>query len=158
VDVTYPEYAKCTVKRALDNGVIAEFTAIEYWKENYAIKGGKEKSVAPNAMWSKRPRGQIAKCAQAQALRIAFPELGASPTAEEMEGKLLYQPEVDITPEKTIIKHKMSDSKIDSAIQSVKNGDYTLAEIIETHDLTDDQLARFNSELNIIEGDVNESV
>lgn len=91
VDVTYPEYARCTVKRVLDNGVIAEFTAIEYWKENYAVKGGKEKSIAPNSMWYKRPRGQIAKCAQAQALRIAFPELGAAPTAEEMEGKELYQ-------------------------------------------------------------------
>ena len=156
VDVTYPEYAKCTVKRALDNGVIAEFTAIEYWKENYAIKGGKEKSIAPNAMWSKRPRGQIAKCAQAQALRIAFPELGAAPTAEEMEGKTLYQPEIDITPEKTVIKRKMSDGKIDSAIQAIKNGDYTLAQIIETHDLTDEQLARFNFELNIIDGEVNE--
>lgn len=158
VEVTYPEYAKCTVKRALDNGVIAEFTAIEYWKENYAVKGGKEKSIAPNAMWSKRPRGQIAKCAQAQALRIAFPELGAAPTAEEMEGKTLYQPEIDITPEKTAIKRKMSDNKIDAAIQAIKNGDYTLAQIIETHDLTDEQLARFNSELNIIEGEVNEPV
>ena len=93
VEVSYPEFARCTVKRALASGVIAEFTAIEYWKENYAVKGGKEKSTAPNAMWSKRPRGQIAKCAQAQALRIAFPELGAAPTAEEMEGKTLYQPE-----------------------------------------------------------------
>lgn len=90
VDITVPEFARVTAKRVLDNGVIAEFTAIEYWIENYAIKGGKEKSIAPNAMWSKRPRGQIAKCAQAQALRLAFPELGAQPTAEEMEGKQFH--------------------------------------------------------------------
>jgi len=136
----------------------AEFTAIEYWKENYAVKGGKEKSVAPNAMWSKRPRGQIAKCAQAQALRIAFPELGAQPTAEEMEGKTLYQPEIDITPEKPVIKRKMSDNKIDAAIQAIKDGSYTLAQIIEAHELTEDQLSRFNQELNIINGDANEPV
>jgi phage recombination protein Bet len=101
VEVAYPEFAKCTVKRALNNGVIAEFTCVEYWKENYAVKGGKEKSAAPNSMWLKRPRGQIAKCAQAQALRLAFPELGAAPTAEEMEGKSFISEEIDVTP-----KHK----------------------------------------------------
>jgi phage recombination protein Bet len=89
--ITYPEWCRVTVKRALKSGLVAEFTAREYWRENYAVKGGKDKSIAPNAMWTKRPRGQLAKCASAQALRIAFPELGAQPTAEEMEGKPLNQ-------------------------------------------------------------------
>ena len=89
VTITYPEWARVTVKRALENGIVAEFTAREYWIENYAVKGGKEKSIAPNSMWAKRPRGQLAKCAAAQALRIAFPELGAQNTAEELEGKTL---------------------------------------------------------------------
>jgi phage recombination protein Bet len=88
--ITFPEWCKVTVKRVLASGLVAEFTAVEYWLENYAVKGGKEKSIAPNAMWTKRPRGQIAKCAEAQALRKAFPELGAAPTAEEMEGKQLH--------------------------------------------------------------------
>lgn len=95
-DVRYPEYCRVTVKRALPSGIVAEFTAREYWIENYAVKGGKEKSIAPNAMWMKRPRGQIAKCASAQALRIAFPELGAAPTADEMEGKALDGEVVDV--------------------------------------------------------------
>jgi len=86
---SFPEWCKITVRRQLASGHIGEFTAIEYWLENYAVKGGQEKSVAPNAMWAKRPRGQLAKCAQAQALRAAFPELGALPTAEEMEGKAI---------------------------------------------------------------------
>ncbi len=90
--VTYPEWCRVTVKRLLPTGAVAEFTAVEYWLENYAVKGGKEKSIAPNAMWSKRPRGQLAKCAEAQALRKAFPEVGATPTAEEMEGKQIDTP------------------------------------------------------------------
>lgn len=88
-EITFPEWARVTVKKSMPNGQVAEFTAVEYWIENYAVKGGKEKSIAPNAMWQKRPRGQIAKCAAAQALRLAFPEGGAQPTAEEMEGKSL---------------------------------------------------------------------
>lgn len=97
VDVRYPEWCRVTVKRLLDNGAVAEFVAVEYWIENYAIKGGKEKSVAPNAMWQRRVRGQLAKCTEAQALRKAFPESCAAPTAEEMEGKSI-QAEIDITP------------------------------------------------------------
>lgn len=89
-DVLHPEWCRVTVRRQLASGVIGEYTAREHWIENYAVKGGKEKSIAPNAMWSKRPRGQIAKCAEAQALRKAFPEIAAQYTAEEMEGKDLH--------------------------------------------------------------------
>jgi len=97
VEITYPAWCKVTVKRSMLNGQIAEFAGVERWKENYAVKGGKEKSVAPNAMWTRRPYAQLAKCASAQALRSAFPELvGAQATADEMEGRVL---EHDITPE-----------------------------------------------------------
>lgn len=87
VEITYPQWARVTVKRALMNGSVVEFSAREFWRECYAAKGGKEKSPAPNAMWSKRPFGMLAKCAEAQALRKAFPELGNAPTAEEMIGQ-----------------------------------------------------------------------
>jgi phage recombination protein Bet len=93
MDVTFPEWCEVTAYRQLASGHIAEFTAVEYWVENYAIKGGKDKDQSPNAMWSKRVRGQIAKCAQAQALRMAFPEIGSQPTAEEMEGKAIIEGE-----------------------------------------------------------------
>jgi phage recombination protein Bet len=98
VEVTYPKWCKVTVKRRLPTGEIVEFTAREFWKENYAVRGGKEKSVAPNAMWSKRPYGQVAKCAEAQALRKAFPEFGSQPVAEEMEGKSYAYDETPSTP------------------------------------------------------------
>ena len=39
-------------------------------------------------MWSNRPIGQLEKCAEAGALRRAFPEeIGNALTAEEMEGQ-----------------------------------------------------------------------
>ena len=56
VKITYPKFCKITVKKLL-NGVIVEFTAKEYWKENYATKSRNDAS--PNAMWEKRPYGQL---------------------------------------------------------------------------------------------------
>lgn len=105
VNITYPKWCRVVVKRRLPSGEIVEFAAKELWIENYAVKGGKEKSVAPNAMWTKRPYGQIAKCAEAQAFRKAFPEMAGAYTAEEMEGKALN--ERDITP---ITAHRADES------------------------------------------------
>lgn len=90
-EITYPAWCRVTVRRRLQTGEIADFTAKELWKENYAVKGGKDRSIAPNSMWTKRPYGQLAKCAEAQALRKAFPEIGAAPTADEMAGKALNE-------------------------------------------------------------------
>lgn len=89
--ITFPQWCRVTVKRRLATGEVVDFTAKEFWKENYSVKGGKDKSVAPNAMWTKRPYGQIAKCAEAQALRKAFPEIGSEPTADEMMGKTINE-------------------------------------------------------------------
>lgn len=94
-EITYPTYCKVTVYRMLAGQKVG-FTAVERWKENYAIKGGKERSIAPNAMWLRRPYAQINKCAEAQALRKAFPEFGAQPTADEFDPNT--HQETDITP------------------------------------------------------------
>lgn len=126
--ITYPEWCRVTVRRQLANGTIGEFTAREYWVENYAVKGGKEKSIAPNAMWTKRPRGQIAKCASAQALRSAFPEIAAQYTAEEMEGKELHADDSDVLDQPknfglTPARAKIIRAVASAALQKFNEGD-----------------------------------
>lgn len=97
VEVTYPEWCRVTVKRQMSNGMVAEFTANERWLENYATAG--KDTIAPNAMWKRRAFAQLAKCAEAQALRKAFPEVGSAPTADEMEGKTFEETPRDISPQ-----------------------------------------------------------
>lgn len=86
-DVTFPEFAQLTVYRMIDGQRVAVQGPRVYWMETYAAQG---RSSVPNEMWQKRPRGQLEKCAEAAALRRAFPEeLGEIYAAEEMEGKTI---------------------------------------------------------------------
>jgi hypothetical protein len=91
--VTYPASCKVIVKRLMPDGQLAEFAATERWKENYATAG--KSSKQPNSMWARRPYAQLAKCAEAQALRKAFPEVGSALTADEMEGKEIDMGSID---------------------------------------------------------------
>lgn len=94
--VTFPLWCKVTVYR-YTHGEARAFPAKEFWIENYALGKG-NKGV--NAMWSKRCYGQLAKVAESQALRMAFPdETGNSNTAEEMEGKSFAGMTIDAEPE-----------------------------------------------------------
>ncbi len=97
VEVTYPEWCRVTVKRQMSNGLVAEFTANERWLENYATAA--KDTIAPNSMWKRRAFAQLAKCAEAQALRKAFPEVGSAPTADEMEGKTFEEAPRDVSPQ-----------------------------------------------------------
>lgn len=82
-----PEWCRVTVYRFINNERCA-FSHTEYFSEACATtKDGK-----PNSMWSKRPRGQLAKCAEAGALRKAFPdELGGVITADEVNEEPINQ-------------------------------------------------------------------
>lgn len=76
-----PEWCRVTVYRLIGS-LRCAFSHTEYFSEACATTGSGE----INSMWRKRPRGQLAKCAEAGALRKAFPdELGGVMTAEEME-------------------------------------------------------------------------
>ena len=92
VTVTFPEWCRVTVHKIV-HGHRVGYTGEVYWIETYASKG---KANTPNEMWRKRARGQLAKCAEAEALRAAFPEeIGGEHSAEEMEGQETL---IDVTP------------------------------------------------------------
>lgn len=106
MEFAYPDWCRVTVTRRMADGALATFTSREYWIENYATAG--KDSSAPNSMWRKRPRGQIAKCAQAQALRMAFPEMtGSQPTAEEMENAADETPVPPVQPRQTPLAERV---------------------------------------------------
>ncbi len=129
ITVRYPEWCKYTVYKMIGDRIV-KFSAKEYWLENYATM--KAQSDCPNAMWKKRPHGQLAKCCEAQALRKAWPEIGQEPTAEEMEGKELFVGEKEVNP---IEKIESSENEklteiYERGIKAIESGKQTAEQIL----------------------------
>lgn len=159
VTITYPQWCKVSVQRRLASGELVTFTAKEFWIENYATKSRENQD--PNAMWKKRPYAQIAKCAEAQALRKGFPEVGNQPTYEEMEGKEIDMGTYDTAgnqsepPKQEKQTKKLPDlttEKLDGIIKkfgpAIKAGEFDTADVIsdlqDKYTLTAEQIARIN--------------
>lgn len=85
--VRFHEWCQLTVYRMI-GGQRCKFVGPKvYWKETYATV---QNTDIPNDMWETRSEGQLEKCAEAAALRRAFPEeLGNQYTAEEMTGRVI---------------------------------------------------------------------
>lgn len=116
--VDAPEWCRVTVYRFI-NGERCAFSHTEYFSEACATtKEGKL-----NSMWSKRPRGQLAKCAEAGALRKAFPdELGGVITAEEVNEDQVNHQENKFSPENSnIINGQSVELVTDEQIEQIKN-------------------------------------
>lgn len=85
----YPEWARVTVKKIV-GGIVTEWPATARWTEYAQMKdeyNGKVKTGRQvlSGQWPKMPYTMIAKCAEALALRRAFPaELSGIYTADEM--------------------------------------------------------------------------
>lgn len=85
--IDVPEWCRVTVYRFI-NGERCAFSHTEYFSE--ACSTTREGEL--NSVWKKRPRGQLAKCAEAGALRKAFPdELGGVITADEVNEEPINQ-------------------------------------------------------------------
>lgn len=149
VSITYPLWCRVTVSRIVGDRIVS-FTAREFWKENYAVKGGKEKSIAPNAMWQKRPYAQIAKCAEAQALRKAFPEQCVGNTAEEMHGKQINdEPVVDSGPVTVLVSDDQA-RQLRDALQSAGKDEAAFCKKCRVDSVESLEASRFNAALDLI--------
>lgn len=113
IEVEFPEYCQITLYRMVDGQRVAFECTPVYWLESFGLD---KKTNTPNKMWKTRPIGQLAKCAEAAALRETFPEeLGGDYCAEEMQDKTMgganerearksemmscYADAVDVTPD-----------------------------------------------------------
>lgn len=81
--VEFPDWAQVTVKRMVQGREVSFEGPMVFWEETFSSN----RDGCPNSMWRNRPRGQIAKCAEAAALRAAFPEeLGDAWASDEAGG------------------------------------------------------------------------
>ena len=94
-DVEYPEWCQITVYRVLGGNRVPFPGPRVYWLETYSrIRNNCE---VPNSMWEKRANGQLEKCAEAAALRRAFPEeLGSDYSIDEIGAFTTHAP-TDVT-------------------------------------------------------------
>ena len=98
-NLKFPEWCRITIIRTLAGKERKFVGPTVYWTEAYAKWADTD---VPNDMWAHRAVGQLEKCAEAAALRRAFPEeIGNELTAEEMEGQRISDPGAnarDVTP------------------------------------------------------------
>jgi len=143
--VSAPAFCSITVYRMV-GGLKCAFTHTEYFEEAVSTK----KEGGPNAMWTKRPRGQLAKCAEAGALRKAFPdELGgihSSEEAIEYDAAIIEKPVggssvVDLEAE--ILGETVVDAQVEYITESQTN------ELINLVIDTDTVESEFCSELKV---------
>lgn len=111
-EMTFPDYATFTVYR-ITQGQRCAYTQTVFFEETVSTgKGGN-----PTPMWQKRTKGQLAKCAEVAALRMAFPEeIGNDYIPEEMEGKPVQYAEPRAVIEAEVVEvEEKKPSKLDNA-------------------------------------------
>jgi phage recombination protein Bet len=85
VDLKFPQWCQVTVYRMVKGQRMAFSGPKVYWLETYSTAARDDDS--PNEMWATRTYGQIEKCAEAAALRAAFPEeIGTDYISDEIRG------------------------------------------------------------------------
>lgn len=91
--VKFPEWAQITIHRFVHGQKVSFPGPRVYWLETYGQLAG---TVVPNDKWTRSASYMLEKCAEAAALRKAFPEeIGEQQAAEEMEGRVI---EAEVNP------------------------------------------------------------
>ena len=124
-----PEFCTVTVYRIIHGEKVA-FSHTEYFEEICSTT----KDGDLNSMWTKRKRGQLAKCAEAGALRKAFPEeIGNEYTAEEMQGKVIDVGEpASQEPKKLTIEMNLDNDPalLGTVVNQIQNGTLDKADVL----------------------------
>ena len=111
--VMAPELCTVTVYRLVKGNRVGFKHTIRF-AEAVGIKSSDGKV---NSMWTRRPWGQLAKCAEAGALRKAFPEeIGNDYTPEEMREKVIDMGTAEVVPEP--VDEPQSKSKAEPQAES----------------------------------------
>lgn len=95
IEITFPEWAQVTVQRMVNDQVVNFTGPRVYWMETYSQAGRND--VTPNSMWARRTRGQLEKCAEAAALRAAFPEEIGNEYTDDEAGQMQYGDAINTT-------------------------------------------------------------
>lgn len=107
-DGIHPNWARITVYRYGRDNEKIPYTVKARWSEYVQTK----KDGNPNRMWVKMPYNQLAKCAESQALRKAFPdELSGMYTDEEMEQADSEHPGAQPGPKPQVQMPRSTDEK-----------------------------------------------
>ena len=149
---TVPEFCTVTVYRIIHGEKVA-FSHTEFFEE--ACSTVKDGDL--NSMWKKRKRGQLAKCAEAGALRKAFPEeIGSEYTVEEMQGKEITvggeiaQEEVKKLEDTRPV---LTEKQANSAIKKINNGEVQLQQIVDYYVISDELLNYIKAQTEVLEHD-----
>lgn len=107
----YLESATAHIKKMTRDGTWHEISATAHWSEYVGTK----RDGKPNSMWATKSHIMLAKCAEANALRRAFPaELSGVYTSEEMQQADNFNEPQDqpATPPRTTITEPKKDAPI----------------------------------------------
>lgn len=123
VEVTFPEWAQVTVQRLVEGKLVNFAGPRVYWLETYAHAGRND--VSPNSMWARRTRGQIDKCAEAAALRSAFPEeIGNEYTNDEVgQGQFSDAINTTATPKAPVEDGRAASEKLADILEEGTGAD-----------------------------------
>lgn len=85
-DLAFPEWCQITVYRIVQGQRVPFPGPRVYFAEYFGYRKG---LPVPNERWTRAPFQMLEKCAEAAALRRAFPEELNEPVAEEMDGRVI---------------------------------------------------------------------